>query len=768
MHAYVYFLLTHHLHMASSSISVLLVLSISITISIKTNKLSKMVQNGGVKPCKRRRKPSQKPKASLDIDSLYDVFDTDGWDKDLFAILQDYAPEDQKLYDQSEDEIATPQDATIGSIIRDSRLAYEHSSCRLSFMTENNTRRGIPVTTTLTSASLPSSTPPSPSPRRRVQECKLLEQESLSSHQHHHQQPTTPKRLTIAILDAEEGNADETDSKMEAETSNYFGPRTIDILTDTNNKVIPRRLGPGKRKHLVKALENQIRKRRKGTDSSGGSPNAESEPLDLNLSTLPKEKAKGRSTKGSPKNTRRSNLFAALVESKQAQELKAMQSEVFESPDEFVGLAEAGTIFIPPLSDQMQGDPSTQAEPETLGFEEGQLNESGDDGVHIPPVIFSPGDELQDDGYVYPSPQSSSSPYFSTPKTRRIGIATPASAVSTSPARNDTDRQNSAITPSQLNHTTLDGTPAIQSDECESDIGTLSDSVQVPLPNPLPSTPTKNRSAFGARKGACVRPVTKSPYFTINQADANSCLPFPPISSDSFGLIQERLAHDPFRLLVATIFLNKTKAEAAIPVVYKVFAKYRTIEDLANADPVELGEMIQSLGFRHRRSQLIIRLARSWIANPPVKGRRYRKLGYPNKLDGRDIKPQDFVDGDDSRVGWEVAHLPGIGAYAIDSWRIFCRDEIRGLATDWKGRGAQEGFAPEWKSVLPMDKELRAYLTWMWLKEGWEWNVETGVRTLATPKLMRSAAKGGVAHEKKKEGKWQLDTSPVKPTALLL
>jgi len=36
---------------------------------------------------------------------------------------------------------------------------------------------------------------------------------------------------------------------------------------------------------------------------------------------------------------------------------------------------------------------------------------------------------------------------------------------------------------------------------------------------------------------------------------------------------------------------------------------------------------------------------------------------------------------------------------------------------------AEDGkmFEPEWMRVVPKDKELRAFLRWKWLKEGWNW-----------------------------------------------
>ncbi|PYH96884.1 DNA glycosylase [Aspergillus ellipticus CBS 707.79] len=250
-----------------------------------------------------------------------------------------------------------------------------------------------------------------------------------------------------------------------------------------------------------------------------------------------------------------------------------------------------------------------------------------------------------------------------------------------------------------------------------------------------------------------------SPYFPRPLVDPNSCLPFPPIDTPSFGLVQEQLAHDPFRLLIATIFLNRTRGGVALPVLFRVFDEYPTITAMAAADTSSLASMINCLGFQNQRAKKCISLAQTWLACPPTKGKRYRKLHYPCKQDGRDIRQEECIDDSDSRVAWEIAHLPGVGPYSLDSWRIFCRDELRGVASDWTGQGATaRDFVPEWKSVLPQDKELRAYVTWMWLKEGWVWDRHTGKKTPANAKTMRAAHRGGVAHEE--NGNWALDMSP--------
>lgn len=33
---------------------------------------------------------------------------------------------------------------------------------------------------------------------------------------------------------------------------------------------------------------------------------------------------------------------------------------------------------------------------------------------------------------------------------------------------------------------------------------------------------------------------------------------------------------------------------------------------------------------------------------------------------------------------------------------------------------------PEWKRVVPTDKDLKAYLVWKWRSEGWIWDPLTG------------------------------------------
>jgi hypothetical protein len=114
----------------------------------------------------------------------------------------------------------------------------------------------------------------------------------------------------------------------------------------------------------------------------------------------------------------------------------------------------------------------------------------------------------------------------------------------------------------------------------------------------------------------------------------------------------------------------------------------------------------------------LIALAQAWIAAPPCKERRYRKLHYPDRGCGTDVKPDEILEINDKREGWEIAHLPGMGPYALDSYRIFYRDRLREI----------NDHEPEWKRVLPLDKDLKPYLKWRWAQDGWDWNELTGKR----------------------------------------
>jgi hypothetical protein len=229
-----------------------------------------------------------------------------------------------------------------------------------------------------------------------------------------------------------------------------------------------------------------------------------------------------------------------------------------------------------------------------------------------------------------------------------------------------------------------------------------------------------------------------------------SVIEFPPVTNPTFGLIQEEFAHDPFKLLIAVTLLNKTRGSFCIPVFRSIIDFWPTPTDLASAPYDEVLHLLMPLGFQTKRTEILLSLAQSFVNDPPVKGRRYRTLNYPIAGAGKDITRDEILTDNDPRIGaWEIAHLKGVGAYAWDSWRIFCRDNLRGLASSFNGQDAKvpgsEVFEPEWKRVQPSDKELRAFLRWMWLREGILWNPVTGEKVPASEEVMARAEKGDVA-----------------------
>lgn len=174
--------------------------------------------------------------------------------------------------------------------------------------------------------------------------------------------------------------------------------------------------------------------------------------------------------------------------------------------------------------------------------------------------------------------------------------------------------------------------------------------------------------------------------------------------------------------------------------------------------------MIGTLGLQNQRAKRLILIAKTWLANPPAKNQRYRTLNYPAKGDGKAIKKDQTIaeDADACEGALEIGHIPGCGPYAWDSWRIFCRDVQRGLAQDYNGRlSGKEDFEPEWQRVVPLDKELRACLRWMWLREGYVWDFESGERRDATWQEMDAGLKGEMEIDDEQERKFARDAAGV-------
>ncbi|KXH60086.1 methyl-CpG binding domain-containing protein 4 [Colletotrichum salicis] len=374
-------------------------------------------------------------------------------------------------------------------------------------------------------------------------------------------------------------------------------------------------------------------------------------------------------------------------------------------------------------------------------------------------------------------PSSSSSPLVSdavrayTPAVIRNGIATPIitprkqsleteapnDTTGQTPKESTSEAQNAAYSQGSSGRDAILAIPAQQS---------VSDElVRIIVPRGLEPDQVGTLGLSGPSPKRKL--AVKSPFFNLPSpakqsprskrgAGLVSTIPFPQLSALRFGLIQEEFAHEPFWLLVVVTFLVKTAGTLAIPTFYKVKERFPTPEALADPEATPtIMSMIRHLGLSVVRTAAIQRYARVWLEKPPTGGVVYRVKNY----DKRDIEASVLrLDGDagqgspelptneDTDDAWEMGHFTQ-GKYALDSWRIFCRDDLLGRAQDWNGKGAAPNFQPEWMRVRPDDKELRACLRWMWMREGWEWDPVTGEKTVLRDEMRRAVDEERVGYD---------------------
>ncbi|KAL6776890.1 hypothetical protein ACKKBF_B03885 [Auxenochlorella protothecoides x Auxenochlorella symbiontica] len=156
-------------------------------------------------------------------------------------------------------------------------------------------------------------------------------------------------------------------------------------------------------------------------------------------------------------------------------------------------------------------------------------------------------------------------------------------------------------------------------------------------------------------KRMCKGPGPASPR--LLPEDPRVALWHPPISP--YGLLEEELYPDPWKLLVACMLLNKTTSRAVRSVIWTLFDMCPGPLVAAATHVARIQALIQPLGLANKRAEAIQRL--SW--------------DYAHK-DWRD--PQE---------------LHGVGRYGADAYHMFCR----GL----------------WREVEPEDKDLRRYRDWL-------------------------------------------------------
>ena len=103
---------------------------------------------------------------------------------------------------------------------------------------------------------------------------------------------------------------------------------------------------------------------------------------------------------------------------------------------------------------------------------------------------------------------------------------------------------------------------------------------------------------------------------------------FRPTSENEFGLVQEKLRHEPWKMLVAVIFLNVTTAKMALPLLAELFKRWPTPEALSQgkrkdmtvliiADFEELSAFLYPIGLYNSRARRLIDFSTMWLSQPP-------------------------------------------------------------------------------------------------------------------------------------------------------
>ncbi|KAL6977950.1 hypothetical protein U1Q18_052102 [Sarracenia purpurea var. burkii] len=155
-----------------------------------------------------------------------------------------------------------------------------------------------------------------------------------------------------------------------------------------------------------------------------------------------------------------------------------------------------------------------------------------------------------------------------------------------------------------------------------------------------------------------------------------------PRSANFFGLIQELIARELpdadsgssreddalatiLYMIIATCLLNQTRGRQAVPLFWRLISRWPTAEALRDADVRELTDFLQPIGLHRVRAQRLKDLGKKFSEDPPRAGVLYERRGTKNPP--RAGLAPNVVEEPATCIG----HLPGVGRYAIDSFRLF-------------------------------------------------------------------------------------------------
>ncbi|KAL4062328.1 hypothetical protein J3A83DRAFT_4312000 [Scleroderma citrinum] len=209
-------------------------------------------------------------------------------------------------------------------------------------------------------------------------------------------------------------------------------------------------------------------------------------------------------------------------------------------------------------------------------------------------------------------------------------------------------------------------------------------------------------------KSGTARPSTASGFYVASQEKYESLHADCVIMLEKLKpiLVQGSIRDDPWKVLLAVRLLNVTTGRAAIPIFWKIMSRWPRPRELVDAPLDELVELLRPLGLYNKRAKWFKEISQRYMDDPP----RYHNScpHVPEQATSQrwcTCQSQPRTRTSSSYPHTPISHFPGVGPYALDSFRIFC----------WSTQ--ESTMDEEWKQVMPSDKELIRYMRWKWAYE---------------------------------------------------
>jgi endonuclease III len=151
------------------------------------------------------------------------------------------------------------------------------------------------------------------------------------------------------------------------------------------------------------------------------------------------------------------------------------------------------------------------------------------------------------------------------------------------------------------------------------------------------------------------------------------------------GLLEELFGTDPWRLLLSTILLNRTRRIQVDVVMYHFLQRWSTPETVAtiidDATIQEMTRCIAPLGIKHRRAKGIVQFSQDYL-----------RLIHRKEQQIEERYPSSNLPVEFQLTRRELLKLYHCGDYAADAYQIFIQRD--------------------WETIHPKDHALRAYVEW--------------------------------------------------------